>query len=90
MTAGDCGTQGLHFSNCILMRLCNYSDSGNRQCVFDGAHATKGRTFTTSMTSLAVYESSPEVGSSRNSTRGLLTSAMPTFVRFACIRHEKR
>jgi hypothetical protein len=30
------------------------------------------------------------VGSSRNSTRGLLTSAMPTFVRFACIRHEKR
>lgn len=32
-------------------------------------------------TSLAVYESSPEVGSSRNSTRGLDTSAMPMFVR---------
>ena len=39
---------------------------------------------TTSMTSLAVYESSPDVGSSRNNTRGLLTNAMPTFVRFAC------
>ena len=39
---------------------------------------------TTAMTSLAVKESNPEVGSSRKSTRGLVMSAMPTFVRFAC------
>ena len=37
--------------------------------------------FTTVMTSLEVYESSPDVGSSRNSTRGLVTSAMPMFTR---------
>ena len=35
-------------------------------------------------TSCAVYESRPEVGSSRNSTRGLVIMAMPMLVRFAC------
>ena len=35
-------------------------------------------------TSLAVKESRPEVGSSRKSTRGLVTSASPMLVRFAC------
>ncbi len=34
-------------------------------------------------TSCAVYESSPDVGSSRNSTRGSVIMAMPMFVRFA-------
>ena len=39
---------------------------------------------TTVMTSLAVNESRPEVGSSRKSTRGLVTSAMPMLTRLAC------
>mmetsp|Transcript_1619 Transcript_1619/g.5371 ORF Transcript_1619/g.5371 Transcript_1619/m.5371 type:complete len:173 (-) Transcript_1619:228-746(-) len=36
------------------------------------------------MTSLAVNESRPDVGSSRNSTRGFVMSAIPMFTRFAC------
>jgi len=39
---------------------------------------------TTVMTSLAVYESSPEVGSSRKSTLGSATSAMPMLTRLHC------
>ena len=39
--------------------------------------------FTTVMVSLEVYESRPDVGSSRNSTRGLTTIASATLVRFA-------
>ncbi len=34
-------------------------------------------------TSCAVYKSRPDVGSSRNSTRGSVIMAMPMFVRFA-------
>jgi len=41
------------------------------------------RFFIKAVTSLAVKESRPDVGSSRNSTRGLVTSASPIFVRFA-------
>ena len=40
--------------------------------------------FTTVMTSLAVKESRPEVGSSRNSTFGSDTSAIPMLVRLHC------
>mmetsp|Transcript_3984 Transcript_3984/g.8585 ORF Transcript_3984/g.8585 Transcript_3984/m.8585 type:complete len:227 (-) Transcript_3984:161-841(-) len=39
---------------------------------------------TTDMTSLAVKESRPLVGSSRNNTMGLVTRAMPMLARFAC------
>mmetsp|Transcript_41604 Transcript_41604/g.102524 ORF Transcript_41604/g.102524 Transcript_41604/m.102524 type:complete len:245 (-) Transcript_41604:541-1275(-) len=42
------------------------------------------RLFTTLITSFAVNESSPLVGSSRNSTEGLVMSAMAMLVRFFC------
>mmetsp|Transcript_27627 Transcript_27627/g.51829 ORF Transcript_27627/g.51829 Transcript_27627/m.51829 type:complete len:90 (+) Transcript_27627:1556-1825(+) len=35
-------------------------------------------------TSLAIFESNPEVGSSRKTTRGWEMSAKATFTRFAC------
>ena len=41
------------------------------------------RPFTTVITSLAVYESSPEVGSSKNNTLGSVINAIPIFTLFA-------
>ena len=45
------------------------------------------RVLTTLTTSCAVKLSKPEVGSSRNSTRGSVMRATPTLVRFACHKH---
>ena len=43
----------------------------------------RARSLTTAMTSLAVKESRPEVGSSSSRTRGLVTSAHPMLTRLA-------
>ena len=48
------------------------------------AWACRHGTLMACMTSPPVKESRPDVGSSRNITRGSPTSAMPTLVRFAC------
>jgi hypothetical protein len=40
------------------------------------------------LTSLDVYESRPAVGSSMNSTQGLVMSAMPMLVRLHCTQSE--
>jgi hypothetical protein len=71
-------------ATCLCYYICNNDSSGeiidspsNLQATFVFFYPAN-----TAMTALAVLESSPVVGSSRNKIDGFVISSMPMFVRF--------
>lgn len=74
----------IHTCNCLTGVLSGQDTFCRNACQGSLAGANDKELGKKADTSLAVKESRPDVGSSRNSTRGLVTRAMPILVRLHC------